>query len=83
MKITVIGTGYVGLITGLCLSSLGNEVTCIDINISIVQKLNNGIPTIFEDGLEDLLKSELSSKRFKVSMNIKKQFQNQKLFLLQ
>lgn len=72
MKITVIGTGYVGLITGLCLSSLGNEVTCIDINISIVQKLNNGLPTIFEDGLEDLLKSELSSKRFKVSMNIKK-----------
>ena len=64
MNIAVIGSGYVGLITGLCLSSKGNNVRCIDVNKKIVEKINNGIPNFHEDGLKKLLNKELNSKRF-------------------
>lgn len=56
MNISIIGTGYVGLVTGVCLADLGNEVTCIDIDDKKVNLLNNAIPTIYEEGLEELLK---------------------------
>tara|TARA_Y100000991_G_C21951661_1_gene340098 strand:+ start:195 stop:1535 length:1341 start_codon:yes stop_codon:yes gene_type:complete len=71
MKIIVIGTGYVGLITGLSFSRFGHKVTCIDNNKEIVEKINNGIPTFFENGLQDLLNQELSSGRFKACLSLK------------
>ena len=71
MKIIVIGTGYVGLITGLSFSRFGHKVTCIDNNKEIVEKINNGIPTFFENGLQELLNQELSSGRFNASINLK------------
>ena len=55
MQISVIGTGYVGLVTGTCLADTGNRVTCVDINEKIIEKLNAGQVTIFEPGLEDIL----------------------------
>lgn len=61
MKISVIGTGYVGLVSGLGLASVGHSVVCYDLNPEIIQSLNNGIPTIHEDGLEPLLKQLLRS----------------------
>lgn len=61
MKIAVIGTGYVGLVTGVALSEIGHMVTCIDVDPSKVEKLSKGIPTIYEPGLEELIKKNISS----------------------
>lgn len=54
MKITVIGTGYVGLPTGVGLAELGNEVVCLDIDEKKINTLKSGKVTIFEEGLEEL-----------------------------
>ena len=54
MKIAVVGTGYVGLVTGTCFAETGNTVTCIDIDHEKVSKLKNGKITIYEPGLEQL-----------------------------
>ncbi|MEO5646896.1 MAG: UDP-glucose/GDP-mannose dehydrogenase family protein [Chitinophagaceae bacterium] len=54
MKIAVIGTGYVGLVTGTCLAETGNDVTCVDIDRAKVNKLSNGLIPIYEPGLEKL-----------------------------
>jgi len=54
MNVAVVGTGYVGLVTGVCLAERGNEVTCIDSNPAIVEKLTRGEVTIFEPGLEEI-----------------------------
>jgi len=54
MKIAVIGTGYVGLVTGTCFAETGNDVTCVDIDVTKVNKLNSGEITIYEPGLEKL-----------------------------
>ncbi|MFH1695150.1 MAG: UDP-glucose/GDP-mannose dehydrogenase family protein [Candidatus Micrarchaeota archaeon] len=62
MKITVVGTGYVGLITGVGLALKGHEVTCIDNNSEKVEKINNKIPPIFEDGLQEALNKVIPSK---------------------
>ena len=54
MKITVVGTGYVGLVTGTCFAETGNDVTCVDIDTNIIDKLVSGSVTIYEPGLEKL-----------------------------
>lgn len=59
MKITVIGCGYVGLVTGACLASLGNTVMCLDVDEPKVRDLNRGIIPIYEPGLEDLVRESL------------------------
>jgi UDPglucose 6-dehydrogenase len=55
LNVTIIGTGYVGLTTGLALSHIGHDVTCVDINERVVERLRAGEPTIFERGLRELL----------------------------
>ena len=57
MKITIFGSGYVGLVTGACLSAAGHEVMCMDVNESRIVDLNNGIVPIYEPGLEELISS--------------------------
>ncbi|GLO67614.1 UDP-glucose 6-dehydrogenase [Oceanobacillus sp. E9] len=57
MEVAVIGTGYVGLVTGACLAEKGHRVHCIDIDESRVQQLNNAISPIYEEGIEELLKN--------------------------
>lgn len=59
MDIAVIGTGYVGLVTGVCLSDLGHKVTCIDIDEAKVSMLKKGISPIYEEGLTELLQKNL------------------------
>jgi len=63
MKIAVVGTGYVGLVTGICFAETGNNVTCVDIDVSKVEKLSNGEITIFEPGLEKLFLRNLKENR--------------------
>src|SRR6478672_5877361 len=63
MKITVVGTGYVGLVTGTCLAETGNHVCCVDIDERKVNKLKNGQITIYEPGLEKLFERNLKEGR--------------------
>ena len=63
MKIAVIGTGYVGLVTGTCFAETGNDVTCVDIDLNKVNMLNNGEITIYEPGLEKLFIRNLKEER--------------------
>jgi UDPglucose 6-dehydrogenase len=71
MKIAVLGTGYVGLSTGVCLSQIGHHVTCIDINEQKINQLLQGISPIYEPGLEDLLTANMGAGRlnFTTSLN--------------
>jgi len=63
MKISVVGTGYVGLVTGTCLAETGNSVTCVDIDENKVSKLNGGKVPIYEPGLEKLFERNLKEER--------------------
>jgi UDPglucose 6-dehydrogenase len=70
MKITVIGSGYVGLVSGICFAKLGHEITCVDKDKSKISKLNSGIIPIFEPGLKDLLDEAVSNKKISFSLNL-------------
>ena len=72
MKICVIGTGYVGLVVGTCLSEMGNNVICVDNNTEKLEQLKNGIIPIYEPELEELIKSNVSEKRLNFTDDIKK-----------
>ncbi len=63
MKIAVVGTGYVGLVTGTCFAETGNDVTCVDIDANKVSKLKSGVVTIYEPGLEKLFLRNLKEER--------------------
>jgi UDPglucose 6-dehydrogenase len=64
MKITIIGAGYVGLVSGVCLAEIGHQVICVDHDEKIISDTNNGICPIYETGLDDLLNKNLLSGRF-------------------
>ena len=71
MKISIIGTGYVGLPTGVGLAELGHQVVCIDREISKINRLKKGEITLFEDGLEDLLKNNLKKGNISFTNSMK------------
>ncbi|MBP9854891.1 MAG: UDP-glucose/GDP-mannose dehydrogenase family protein [Candidatus Omnitrophica bacterium] len=71
MKISIVGAGYVGLVTGVCLAEIGHKVTCIDVDKAKIDKLKKGKVPIYEPGLEDLLKSNIKNKRMSFSYSIK------------
>lgn len=70
MKIAVVGTGYVGLVSGTCFAETGNKVTCIDIDVNKVNKLQNGEITIFEPGLEKLFHRNIKEGRLKFTTSL-------------
>ncbi|WP_082461392.1 UDP-glucose dehydrogenase family protein [Pedobacter sp. PACM 27299] len=70
MKIAVIGTGYVGLVTGTCLAETGNEVICVDIDQLKVEKMQHGIIPIYEPGLDILFLRNISQKRLSFTTNL-------------
>ena len=70
MKITVVGTGYVGLVTGTCLAETGNHVCCVDIDERKVEKLRSGIMPIYEPGLEKLFERNLKEDRLSFTTSL-------------
>ena len=70
MKVSIIGTGYVGLVSGTCLSEVGNDVVCVDTNKSKIDKLKNGIIPIYEPGLDALVKENVATGRLRFTTNI-------------
>ncbi|MEY4570841.1 MAG: hypothetical protein RLZ10_34 [Bacteroidota bacterium] len=70
MKIAVVGTGYVGLVTGTCFSETGNKVTCVDIDKTKVEKLSAGQITIYEPGLEKIFLRNLKENRLKFTTSL-------------
>ena len=69
MKVSVIGTGYVGLVSGTCFAEIGHDVTCIDIDPKKIEMLEAGKSPIYEPGLEELLHRNIKSERIKFSTN--------------
>lgn len=82
MKIAVIGTGYVGLVTGTCFAETGNEVTCVDIDQKKVDKLSAGEITIYEPGLEKLFLRNLKEERLRFTSNLKEGIKGAKILFL-
>jgi len=70
MRITIFGSGYVGLVTGACLADAGNDVVCVDIDESKIELLNSGGIPIYEPGLEQLVKSNASTGRLKFTTDV-------------
>jgi len=70
MKITVVGTGYVGLVTGACLADMGNQVLCVDLDAAKVRALNEGRIPIYEPGLEPVVKRNRDAGRLKFSTDL-------------
>lgn len=82
MNISVIGTGYVGLVTGSCLAELGNSVTCIDINESKINSLKEGKVPFFEPGLTDIIKRNTKENRLLFSTDIKQAIEDSEIIFI-
>jgi UDPglucose 6-dehydrogenase len=76
MKIAVIGTGYVGLVSGTCFAEIGNEVICMDIDEKKISALKQGKIPIYEPGLQELVLRNLKLKRLFFTTNIKEAVEN-------
>ena len=82
MKISIIGTGYVGLVTGTCLSDFGLEVICVDKDIKKIECLNSGKVPIYEPNLEDLIKKNVSAGRLTFTTDLKNAVKQSKVIFI-
>jgi UDPglucose 6-dehydrogenase len=71
LNITVVGTGYVGLVTGTCLAENGHDVCCVDIDSERIKMLNKGIVPVYEPGLEEIFTRNFKQKRLNFTCEIK------------
>ena len=82
MKLCMIGTGYVGLVSGVCFSDLGNTVYCVDNDKKKIDLLNSGIVPIYEPGLEEILKKNFKQKRLIFTSDLKKAVKNSDIIFI-
>tara|TARA_B100001769_G_scaffold239214_1_gene205554 strand:- start:175 stop:1473 length:1299 start_codon:yes stop_codon:yes gene_type:complete len=82
MKICMIGTGYVGLVSGVCFSDLGNTVYCVDKDKTKIKLLNSGIIPIYEPGLEEIAKRNHNKKRLIFTTDLKEAVKNSKIIFI-
>src|SRR3990167_6858652 len=82
MKISIIGTGYVGLVTGACLADLGNNVLCADNDPDKIKQLKNLRMPIYEPGLEDLVRNNAKEKRLSFTANIKEAVESSEIIFI-
>ena len=79
MKITVIGSGYVGLVSGTCFAEVGNKVTCVDIDSEKIKKLNQGVIPIFEPGLEAMVLKNINNNNLSFTTDLNKALQDSEI----
>ncbi len=82
MNVAVVGTGYVGLVTGTCLAEMGNQVTCVDIDKRKIDLLKDGVLPIYEPGLEDLVKNNYTSGRLLFSTDLPSAVQESDILMI-
>ena len=82
MKICIIGSGYVGLVSGSCFSDLGNNVICVDNNLDKINNLKNGIIPIYEPGLKELISRNVKQNRLHFSNNLSKSLQKSDIIFI-
>ena len=82
MNLCMIGTGYVGLVSGTCFADLGNKVICVDKDIKKIEKLNSGISPIYEPGLDELIKKNYKAGRLVFTNNFKKGISKSELIFI-
>ena len=70
MKITVIGSGYVGLVSGACLAELGNNVMCMDVDVHKIATLQQGGVPIYEPGLKELIAANVAADRLRFTADV-------------
>src|SRR5665213_1973026 len=82
MNIAVVGTGYVGLVTGTCLAETGNHVICVDIDASKVEKMRSGIIPIYEPHLDSLFERNIKQGRLQFTTNLAETIERSKIIFL-
>ena len=82
MKLCIVGTGYVGLVSGACFSDLGNNVICVDKDINKINLLQEGKISIYEPGLSELVIKNLKNKRLKFSTDLKKSIRDSNIIFI-
>jgi len=82
MKIVVVGSGYVGLVTGSCFAESGVNVNCVDVDSEKIEQLKEGAIPIFEPGLEDMIKRNIEKKRLSFTTDIKKGFEGSEVIFI-
>ena len=82
MRLTVVGTGYVGLVTGACLAEMGNDVVCVDVDAAKIERLRQGILPIYEPGLESIVVGNTKEGRLKFATSLKEPATRSALYLI-